>query len=149
MCFFKKKKKAKEEAKKAELEKKKAEEAKKAEVKKADVKKADAKKVEKVEKAPAKKAPVKEAPTKEVSKEAAPIKKAPAKKGDGKVYHVSKNADGVWEVKLAQTGGAAGKVIRTFKTKPEAEEYVNQLAENTGRTALVHASKGKHKGRIQ
>lgn len=72
------------------------------------------------------------------------------KKGDGKVYHISKNEEkGLWEIKLAKTGNAAGKVIKTFKTKAEVEAYAEQLSSNTGRTACVHASKGKNKGKIQ
>lgn len=96
----------------------------------------------KVEKKPAKNAPAK--------KPAA--KKAPAKapKGDGKFYTVSKNASsGMWEVKLAQTKGAAGKVIAKLKTKPEAEEYVAKLSANSGRKAVIHNSKGAAKGKAK
>ena len=96
----------------------------------------------KVEKKPAKKAPAKKSPA----------KKAPAKpaKGDGKFYTVSKNSEsGKWEVKLAQTKGAAGKVIAKLKTKPEAEEYVARLSSNTGRKAVIHNSKGAAKGKAK
>lgn len=72
-------------------------------------------------------------------------KKAP--KSDGKYYVVTKNSAGLWEVKLAQTKGAAGKVIKTFKTKVEAEEYVNALSGKNGRSAIIHKSKGVNKGK--
>lgn len=69
-------------------------------------------------------------------------------KSDGKYYVISKNATtNLWELKLAQTKGAAGKIIKTFKTKPEAEEYVNSLSSKNGRSAVIHKSKGINKGR--
>ena len=93
----------------------------------------------KVEKKPAKKTPAKKAS----------VKKA-TPKSDGKFYSVSKNAEsGKWEVKLAQTKGAAGKVIAKLKTKPEAEEYVAKLSANSGRKAIIHNSKGAAKGRAK
>jgi len=62
-----------------------------------------------------------------------------------KVYHVSKREeDGLWAVKFAN----GEKVIKTFKTKPEAVEYANSLAINQEGAVVVHASKGKNKGRI-
>ena len=86
---------------------------------------------------------------KKPAKKAAPAKKA-TPKSDGKFYNVSKNADtGMWEVKLAQTKGAAGKVIAKLKTKPEAEEYVAKLSANTGRKAVIRNSKGAAKGRAK
>ena len=98
-----------------------------------------------VKKAPAKKA----AP----AKQAAPAKKAPAKaapKSDGKFYTASKNKEnGMWEIKLAQTKGAAGKVIAKFKTKPEAEDYINGLTAKNGRKAIIHNSKGDSKGKAK
>ncbi len=66
-----------------------------------------------------------------------------------KIYHVVKREDKKWEVKLAKVGGAAGKAIKLFDTKVEAEEYVKKMAENQGASVAVHASKGKNKGRIQ
>lgn len=61
-------------------------------------------------------------------------------------YHVSKSSeDGLWRIKIA----GSDKTIQTFKTKAEAEARVKTLEANTGRTALVHASKGKAKGKIQ
>ena len=63
-----------------------------------------------------------------------------------KVYHVSKRAsDNMWQVFIA----GSDKVIKLFKTKVEAEEYVSKMAENQGATYLTHASKGANKGRIQ
>lgn len=90
---------------------------------------------------------MKKKPAKKPVKKAAPKKPA---KSDGKFYTVSKNAEtGKWEVKLAQTKGAAGKVIAKLKTKPEAEEYVSKLSSNTGRKAVIHNSKGAAKGRAK
>ena len=60
-------------------------------------------------------------------------------------YHVSKREDGKWQVKI----GGSDKVIKLFNTKPEAEKWTKETAENTGRGVLVHASKGKNKGKIQ
>lgn len=100
---------------------KKAEEARKAE---------EAKKAEKAKKAPAKKAPAKEEPKKEGKR----------------VYHVAKREeDGMWTVKYA--GGE--KVIKLFKTKAEAVEYTEKMAENQGGVMLKHNSKGAHKGQIR
>lgn len=76
-----------------------------------------------------------------------PAKKA-APKSDGKFYTASKNASSnMWEIKLAQTKGAAGKVIAKFKTKPEAEDFINNLTSKNGRKAVIHNSKGAAKGR--
>ena len=62
------------------------------------------------------------------------------------VYHLKKRpSEGKWEV--LRKGGA--KAIKLFDTKAEAEVYCNAMAENQGGTVLVHASKGKNKGRIQ
>lgn len=85
-------------------------------------------------------------------KKAAPKKAEPKKapKSDGKYYAVSKNADsGMWEIKLAQTKGAAGKVIAKCKTKPEAEEYILKLTAKNGRKAIIHNSKGVAKGKAK
>ena len=61
-------------------------------------------------------------------------------------YHVSKRKeDGKWQVFLA----GSDKVIKLFATKAEAEKWVNEKSASTGRTVLVHASKGKNKGKIQ
>ncbi|HBF67904.1 MAG TPA: hypothetical protein DDW20_01090 [Firmicutes bacterium] len=76
--------------------------------------------------------------------ESVETKKQP--KSDGKYYVISKSDKG-WEVKLAQTKGAAGKIIKTLKTKPEAEAYVNSLTDKNGRSAVIHNSKGANKGR--
>ena len=114
-----------------------------AEQPKKEEKPAPAKKAEPVKKEPAKKpAPAKKA---EPKKEEA--KKEPAKKpSGGAAYHVSKRAsDNKWQVFIA----GSDKVIKLFNTKVEAEAWVNEKAESTGRTVLVHASKGKKKGKIQ
>ena len=60
-----------------------------------------------------------------------------------KVYHVKK-VDGKWEIILKD----GLKVIKTFDTKKEAVEYANNLAKSQDGTVLVHASKGKNKGRF-
>ena len=60
-----------------------------------------------------------------------------------KVYHVKK-VDGKWEIILKD----GLKVIKTFGTKAEALEYANNLAKSQNGTVLVHASKGKNKGRF-
>ncbi len=65
--------------------------------------------------------------------------------GGTKVYHVNKRLlDKKWTIKFAK----GKKVIKIFNTKEEAVEYANKLAENQGGTVLVHASKGKNKGKI-
>ena len=89
-----------------------------------------------VAKKPAKPAPKKAEPKKEE-------KKGPTA---GASYHLSKRAsDNRWQVFL--TG--SDKVIKTFDTKAEAQEYTKKMAANTGRTILTHASKGASKGKIQ
>ena len=40
------------------------------------------------------------------------------------------------------------KAIKTFATKPEAVEYANNLAKSQNGTVLIHASKGKNKGKF-
>jgi len=127
--------------------------AKKAPAKKKVAKKAPAKKEEAPKaapkKEPAKKAPAKKAePKKAEAPKAAPKKeeapKAEAKKEGTKVYHVSKREeDGLWVIRFAN----GEKVIKTFKTKPEACEYADNLAHNQEGAVVVHASKGKNKGR--
>jgi len=89
----------------------------------------------------------------EAKKQAKPAaKKAEPKKEEkkgptaGASYHLSKRAsDNKWQVFL--TG--SDKVIKTFATKAEAEEYTKKMAANTGRSILTHASKGASKGKIQ
>mgnify|MGYP002515278537 CR=1 FL=1 len=62
-----------------------------------------------------------------------------------KVYHINKRAkDNKWTIKLE----GSEKVIKTFTTKIEAEEYVNGLAERQDGSYQVHASKGRNKGKI-
>mgnify|MGYP003289645006 CR=1 FL=1 len=95
----------------------------------------EAKKVEEAKKAEAKKESAKKAPAKET----------PKKEGK-RVYHVSKREeDGMWTVKYA--GGE--KVIKLFKTKAEAVEFTEKMAENQGGVMLKHNSKGAHKGQIR
>ncbi len=68
------------------------------------------------------------------------------KVASAKTYHVSKRTeDGKWQVKYA--GGE--KAIKLFDTKAEAMEYTKKMAENQGRAVLVHASKGKFKGKMR
>ena len=66
-----------------------------------------------------------------------------AKKQGKKVYHLKK-AEGKWELILKE----GAKVIKKFDTKEEAMAYSEKLAENQNGTLLVHASKGKNKGRF-
>ncbi len=66
--------------------------------------------------------------------------KAKAKK---KVYFVKKK-EGRWQVILKE----GAKVIKYFDTKAEATAYADKLAENQDGTVLVHASKGKNKGKF-
>lgn len=62
-----------------------------------------------------------------------------------KVYHVAKREeDGKWYVRLQ----GSDKVIKLFSTKAEAEEYCEVLGKNQSGTILIHASKGKSKGKI-
>lgn len=67
------------------------------------------------------------------------------KTNQAKTYHVSKREDGKWQVKYA--GGE--RAIKLFDTKAEAMEYTKKMAENQGRAVLVHASKGKFKGKMR
>ena len=60
-----------------------------------------------------------------------------------KVYFVKK-VDGRWQVILRE----GKKIIKYFDTKVEAEEFANKTAQNQNGTVLVHASKGKNKGRF-
>lgn len=66
------------------------------------------------------------------------------KKAKKKVYFVKK-VEGKWQIILRE----GKKVIKHFDTKVEAEAYANQLAKNQDGTVLVHASKGKNKGKFQ
>jgi len=64
---------------------------------------------------------------------------------DGKIYNLSKRKeDGKWIVKLQ----GSDKVIKTFKTKVEAQEYVNGLAERQNGSIKFRASKGKNAGKF-
>ena len=66
------------------------------------------------------------------------------KKAKKKVYFVKK-VDGRWQVILRE----GARVIKYFDTKAEAVEFAKVTAENQNGTVLVHASKGKNKGRFQ
>ncbi len=61
-----------------------------------------------------------------------------------KVYHLKK-VDGKWELMLKE----GRKVIKSFKTKEEALEYSKALVKSQNGTLLVHASKGKNKGKFE
>ncbi len=86
-------------------------------------------------------------PKKETNKPEAKKEETPVAKKEGKrVYHVSKReSDGMWQVKYA--GGE--KAIKLFKTKVEAVEYTQKMAENQGGVMLKHNSKGANKGQIR
>lgn len=63
----------------------------------------------------------------------------------GAPYHLSKRvSDGKWQLFIA----GSDKVMKTFNTKVEAEEYTYALAAKTGRKVLVHKSKGANKGKV-
>jgi hypothetical protein len=68
-----------------------------------------------------------------------------AEKNENKTYHVAKREDGKWQVKFA--GGQ--KAIKLFNTKEEAMAYTKTMAGNQNRAILVHASKGKNKGKLR
>ena len=104
-------------------------------------KKAEPKKAAK----PAPKAAAKPAAKKAAAKPAK--KEAPKKAGPSAnaSYHLSKRSDGLWQVFL--TG--SDKVIKTFKTKAEADVWVKEKSANTGRSVLSHNSKGANKGKIK
>ena len=99
-------------------------------------------------KEPVKKAPKKTAP-KATAKKTEPKSKEEPKEEKKPVnfrnYHVSKRADGKWQVKYA--GGQ--KAIKLFDTQKEAMEYTKVMAENQGGSVLLHNSKGANKGRIK
>ena len=61
-----------------------------------------------------------------------------------KVYHLKK-VDGRWQIILKE----GKKVIKTFATKEEGLRYGKALAKSQDGTLLVHASKGKNKGKFQ
>lgn len=100
--------------------------------------------------APAAKAEAKEEPkeapeSKASDKEAKPAP-APAStqkpsgyKGGARVYHISRNADGKWQVKLA-TGERA---IKLFRTQEEAINYAKELVKTQGGSIRVHSLAGK------
>ncbi|MFA6830368.1 MAG: DUF2188 domain-containing protein, partial [Bacilli bacterium] len=86
-----------------------------------------------------------EEPEKDEDAEVEFVSENAAKGPQTKVYHVNKRAsDNKWSIKFA-TGS---KVIKLFATKAEAVEYANTLAKKQSGIVLVHASKGKKKGKI-
>ena len=78
--------------------------------------------------------------------EARKLKKKNKERNDDykKVYHLKK-VDNKWEIILKE----GKKVIKTFVTKEEALKYGKALAKSQDGTLLVHASKGKNKGKFQ
>lgn len=78
--------------------------------------------------------------------EARKLKKKNKERNDDykKVYHLKK-VDNKWEIILKE----GKKVIKTFDTKEEALKYGKALAKSQDGTLLVHASKGKNKGKFQ
>lgn len=89
-------------------------------------------------------------PAKKVTKKA-PAKKKPAKKVTKKedvtyrTYHLVKRDDGMWEVKFAK----GQKAIKLFDNQAEALVYAKKMAKNQDGSVLIHASRGKNKGKIQ
>ena len=74
-------------------------------------------------------------------------KVTPTKKDDNgtKVYHLTKRKeDGMWAITFV--GGQ--KAVKLFKTKKEAEEYLEVLTKNQGATALIRNSKGAKAGKF-
>lgn len=84
-------------------------------------------------------------PKKTPAKPETPVEKEEKKPVNFRTYHVSKRADGKWQVKYA--GGS--KTIKLFNTQKEAMEYTKVMAENQGGSVLLHNSKGANKGRIK
>ncbi len=83
-------------------------------------------------------------------KDVAPVKKEKSsstqnskvsKYGDGaRVYHISKQSDGIqWQVKLA-TGK---KPIKLFKTQAEAIDFAKRLTKTQGGSIRIHSVKGR------
>ncbi|MCH3909172.1 MAG: DUF2188 domain-containing protein [Bacilli bacterium] len=56
-----------------------------------------------------------------------------------RVYHISKQESGQWQVKLA-TGQ---KAIKLFSTQEEAINYAKGLVKTQGGSIRVHSLKGK------
>jgi len=62
-----------------------------------------------------------------------------------KVYHINKRKeDNKWTIKFNN----GERVIKLFNTKVEALAYAEDLASRQNGTVLVHASKGKNKGKV-
>ena len=74
-----------------------------------------------------------------------PAAKKPAEKESTKVYHLTKRKeDNMWAITFV--GGE--KAVKLFKTKKEAEEYLEVLSKNQGATALIRNSKGAKAGKF-
>lgn len=74
-----------------------------------------------------------------------PAAKKPAEKESTKVYHLTKRKeDDMWAITFV--GGE--KAVKLFKTKKEAEEYLEVLSKNQGATALIRNSKGAKAGKF-
>ena len=86
----------------------------------------------------AKEEETKKVPTK---KSAETAKKAPvnAYKDKARVYHISKNDDDKWQVKLA----SGEKAIKLFNTQKEAIDYAKSLVDTQGGSYRIHSLKGK------
>ena len=107
----------------------------------------EAKTEEPLEEKKEEKKPVKKATaTKKASVKKEEAKKpAPKKEEATKVYHLTKRKeDGMWAITFV--GGQ--KAVKLFKTKKEAEEYLETLTKNQGATALIRNSKGAKAGKF-
>lgn len=87
-------------------------------------------------------APAEEAPVEEVPAKAEEEKPAEAKQPDAprrRVYHITRQVGGTWQVKLA--GGV--KAIRVFQTQAEAIAFTKGLVESRGGSYRIHSVKGR------
>ena len=99
------------------------------------VPKKEEKKPAKVEKKPAAPKKVEKKPAKVEKKASEPTK----------VYHLTKRKeDDMWAITFV--GGS--KPVKLFKTKKEAEEYLEVLTKNQGASALIRNSKGAKAGKF-
>ena len=70
---------------------------------------------------------------------------ADEKKGGGTYLVQKRKEDGLWTV---QNMGST-KVIKTFKTKAEADAFVKDRAERNNKGVVARASKGENKGKFR
>ena len=98
------------------------------------------------EEKPAKKPAAAKKSNKKPAAEKKPAKEpAPANNSGTKVYHLTKRKeDSMWAITFV--GGK--KPVKLFKTKKEAEEYLEVLTKNQGATALIRNSKGAKAGKF-